>query len=200
MSHPKGSRRPFILFVTWGRRAYRDASARRTIGILWDVGTFWPRAVHPLAPPCYMERTAPDLLNRMGRRPASGHQRLLLSAHSQGSVIAAAAIMQTEAALLERISLLTYGSPLRRLYATAFPAYFGGEALGRLGQFLRRDGWVADGEYGESRMERAGWRWHNLYRSTDFIGGPLFAEWRAIVGPFFAQPPHVEHFNLVTTA
>ncbi|PNG17094.1 hypothetical protein, partial [Streptomyces cahuitamycinicus] len=37
----------FILFVTWGRRAYKDASARRTIGILWDVGTFWPRASHP---------------------------------------------------------------------------------------------------------------------------------------------------------
>ena len=28
-------------------------------------------------------------------------------------------------------------------------------------------------------------------------GGPLFAEWRAIVGPFFAQPPLVEHFTLV---
>lgn len=37
----------FILFVTWGRRAYKDASARRTIGVLWDVGTFWPRAAHP---------------------------------------------------------------------------------------------------------------------------------------------------------
>lgn len=37
----------FLLFVTWGRRAYKDASARRTIGILWDVGTFWPRAAHP---------------------------------------------------------------------------------------------------------------------------------------------------------
>lgn len=37
----------FVLFVTWGRRAYKDASARRTIGILWDVGTFWPRAAHP---------------------------------------------------------------------------------------------------------------------------------------------------------
>lgn len=41
----------FLLFVTWGRRAYKDASARRTIGILWDVGTFWPRAAHPFAPP-----------------------------------------------------------------------------------------------------------------------------------------------------
>lgn len=24
-----------------------------------------------------------------------------------------------------------------------------------------------------------------------------FAEWRAIIGPYFAQPPHVEHFELV---
>jgi heme-degrading monooxygenase HmoA len=30
-----------------------------------------------------------------------------------------------------------------------------------------------------------------------FRGGPLFAEWRAIVGPFFAAPPVVEHFTLV---
>jgi heme-degrading monooxygenase HmoA len=30
-----------------------------------------------------------------------------------------------------------------------------------------------------------------------FRGGPLFAEWRAIVGPFFAAPPAVEHFTLV---
>jgi heme-degrading monooxygenase HmoA len=31
-----------------------------------------------------------------------------------------------------------------------------------------------------------------------FRGGPLFAQWRAIVGPFFAAPPLVEHFELVT--
>lgn len=31
-----------------------------------------------------------------------------------------------------------------------------------------------------------------------FRGGPLFAEWRAIVGPFFAAPPVVEHFELVS--
>ena len=31
-----------------------------------------------------------------------------------------------------------------------------------------------------------------------FREGPLFAEWRAIIGPFFAQPPHVEHFTLLT--
>lgn len=30
-----------------------------------------------------------------------------------------------------------------------------------------------------------------------FRQGPLFPQWRAIVGPFFAQPPQVEHFSLV---
>lgn len=30
-----------------------------------------------------------------------------------------------------------------------------------------------------------------------FRQGPLFAQWRAIIGPFFAQPPQVEHFSLV---
>lgn len=41
--------------------------------------------------------------------------------------------------------------------------------------------------------------WDTLEDHTvKFRQGPLFAEWRAIVGPFFAQPPVVEHFTLVT--
>lgn len=40
--------------------------------------------------------------------------------------------------------------------------------------------------------------WDTLEDHTvHFRGGPLFAEWRAIVGPFFAAPPVVEHFTLV---
>ena len=40
--------------------------------------------------------------------------------------------------------------------------------------------------------------WDTLENHTvDFRQGPLFAEWRAIVGPFFAAPPSVEHFTLV---
>ena len=39
--------------------------------------------------------------------------------------------------------------------------------------------------------------WEKLEDHTvAFRGGPLFAEWRAIVGPFFNGPPHVEHFEL----
>jgi len=40
--------------------------------------------------------------------------------------------------------------------------------------------------------------WATLEDHTvKFRGGPLFAEWRAIVGPFFAAPPAVEHYPLV---
>ena len=28
-----------------------------------------------------------------------------------------------------------------------------------------------------------------------FRQSPAFADWRAIIGPFFVQPPHVEHFT-----
>ena len=41
-------------------------------------------------------------------------------------------------------------------------------------------------------------RWATLEDHTvGFREGPLFAQWRAIIGPFFAQPPQVEHFELV---
>jgi hypothetical protein len=30
-----------------------------------------------------------------------------------------------------------------------------------------------------------------------FRGSELFPQWRAIVGPFFAEPPRVEHYHLV---
>jgi len=41
--------------------------------------------------------------------------------------------------------------------------------------------------------------WETLEDHTvAFRQGTLFPEWRAIVGPFFAQPPVVEHFVLVT--
>jgi hypothetical protein len=143
----------FILFVTWGRRAYKDASARRTIGILWDVGTFWPRAAHPFAPPCYAERAVPDLTWRIATWTQHTGGRLVLSGHSQGSVLAAAAAWQLPAAVRGRIALLTYGSPLERLYGRWFPAHFGPPALAA----LHRD--VAS--------------WGNLWRATDPIGGPV---------------------------
>jgi heme-degrading monooxygenase HmoA len=41
--------------------------------------------------------------------------------------------------------------------------------------------------------------WDTLEDHTvHFREGPLFPQWRAIIGPFFASPPVVEHFDLVT--
>ena len=43
--------------------------------------------------------------------------------------------------------------------------------------------------------------WATLENHTvDFRESSAFAEWRAIVGPFFAAPPTVEHFNLLATS
>ena len=40
--------------------------------------------------------------------------------------------------------------------------------------------------------------WDTLENHTiDFRESPAFTEWRAIVGPFFAGPPAVEHFKLL---
>nr|WP_308369281.1 MULTISPECIES: hypothetical protein [unclassified Streptomyces] len=146
----------FVLFVTWGRRAYRDPAARRTIGILWDVGTFWPRAAHPFAPPCYAERAVPDLTWRMTGWTGRTGGRLVISGHSQGSVLAAAAVWQLPPQVRHRVALLTYGSPLSRLYGRWFPAYFGPGPL--------------------TALHREVDCWRNLWRSTDPIGGPVLAD------------------------
>ncbi|GEC05174.1 hypothetical protein SSP24_28290 [Streptomyces spinoverrucosus] len=143
----------FILFVTLGRRAYKDRSARRTVGVLWDVGTFWPRAAHPFAPPCYAERAVPDLTWRISTWTRTTGGRLVISGHSQGSVLAAAAAWQLTPAVRKRVALLTYGSPLERLYGRWFPAHFGPAALAALHDEVDC--------------------WRNLYRVTDPIGGPV---------------------------
>jgi heme-degrading monooxygenase HmoA len=40
--------------------------------------------------------------------------------------------------------------------------------------------------------------WATLENHTvDFRQSELFTQWRGIVGPFFASPPVVEHFDLV---
>ncbi len=142
-----------VALITLGRRAYRNVSARRTVGILWDVGTFWPRAAHPFAPPCYAERAVPDLTWRIATWTQATGGRLVLSAHSQGTVLAAAAVWQLPPDTRRRIALLTYGSPLERLYGRYFPAYFGPPALETLHRELHA--------------------WRNLWRRTDPIGGRI---------------------------
>jgi len=141
--------------------AFRNQSTRRIVGILWDVTTFWPRANHPLTPACSAQRAVPQLADRIVALTAGETDSLVLSAHSQGSVLAAAAVLRlaqdedlARHRALERMSLLTYGSPLRRLYARSFPAYFRASVL--------REVW-----------EETGGQWLNLWAQTDPIGGEI---------------------------
>ena len=169
----------FVLALLWvGRQAYRNQAFRRTVGIAWDIGTFWPRAVHPLAPPCYAERAIPDLMGRL--KLFADHQdgrRVLLSCHSQGAVLGAVTLMQVEQATSTNTCYLTYGSPLTRLYQRFFPAYFSPQALDRLGGFLV----AAPAPAPDAQNPRANWRWRNLYRRSDPIGGAIFVEYDAVL-------------------
>ncbi|MBG6064709.1 hypothetical protein [Micromonospora ureilytica] len=138
--------------------AYRTVEFRRHVGVLWDLGTFWPRAAHPFAPPCYAERAVPELTRRITYLVGRGNP-VLLTAHSHGSVLAAATMLQLPPQVSSRVALLTHGSPLRRLYARLFPAFVDDEVLHEIGA-------------------RVGWRWVNLWRDTDSMGGWIFSAHR----------------------
>lgn len=130
--------------------AVNNREQRRHVGVLWDVITFWPQANHPLTPPCYAERTVPELAGQLRHLGGEGRP-VVLAAHSQGSIIAAATILQTDPEALRRIRLLTFGCPLRRLYARNFPAYFGSQTL-------------------RAVHDRLPGGWINLWAPTDPIG------------------------------
>ncbi|MET8283237.1 hypothetical protein [Micromonospora sp. NPDC005174] len=142
--------------ILGGIFAYRTEGFRRHVGVIWDLGTFWPRAAHPFAPPCYAERAVPELTRRITYLVERGNA-VLLSGHSHGSVLLAAAVLELPPRISSRVALLTYGSPLRRLYARLFPAYIDDAVLHEIGR-------------------RVGWRWVNLWRDTDPIGGRVFAD------------------------
>jgi hypothetical protein len=84
--------------------------------------------------------------------------RVVLVTHSQGTVLGAAALVQPGCRPgNDQPALITFGSPLVKLYGWAFPAYFGPALLGP----LARDG--------GARLDD----WRNFYYPTDPIGGPV---------------------------
>ncbi|MEU8297685.1 hypothetical protein AB0C04_10400 [Micromonospora sp. NPDC048909] len=156
-----------VLVATIGALVYRNDTVRRTVGVVWDVGTFWPRTAHPLAPPSYSERAVPELqtriagllaLNRHDPRRMDG---IILSGHSQGTVICAAVILQLPARWRWRIWYFSYGCQLTRLYGRVFPAYFGPDRLPTVTEALTNP------------PGRTGWT--NFWRDTDPLGWPVNA-------------------------
>lgn len=144
------------------RKATTSPAMRRTIGTLWDILTFWPRRFHPLAVRPYAERAVPEFQGRVLEHVCGEGRPVAVSAHSQGSTLAFAALAPLDAdAVLSQVALVTFGSPIGGLYAQLFPAYYGADQVDALkAKLLGGDG--------------RGWR--NFYRTTDPIGGPVFGD------------------------
>lgn len=138
--------------------AFRNREARRGVAVLWDLGNFWPRWFHPFAPPTYSDTAVTKLRNDV-RQGLDDGTRVLLAPHSQGSIIASASVAYLDGPS-DRLALLTYGSPLSRLYPQVFPAVYTKEMQGAMCARL--------GSPGGSSL-----RWLNLWRSADPIGGPI---------------------------
>jgi hypothetical protein len=139
--------------------AWRNDRWRRVLGTLFDVGSFFPRSFHPFAPPSYAERAVPELTRRVWRLHDNGG-RVVLTAHSQGSVLAAAVLARELPGRPAEptVGLVSVGSPLGKLYRWAFPALFSDELLRTM----------AGGAPGFGPV-----RWENVSYATDYIGGPV---------------------------
>lgn len=151
-----------ILVFLW--REGRRTGVRRQVGMIWDVLTFWPRRTHPWAIRPYSERAVPELQERLCHH-LRRDRYVIVSAHSQGTVLAVAALaqlMRIESAAGGRVALVTYGSPVAQLYQRFFPAYFH--------QPLTLDlyGQLSDGEISSDMA------WRNFFRATDYVGKALF--------------------------
>lgn len=139
-------------------RKPRDGRLPSVLGNVWDVLTFWPRRFHPFGVPPYAERAIPEL-RWIIRRHRSRSRPFVLVGHSQGSVLAFAAVgAELGRDAKSTLSFLSFGSPLGTLYASGFPAYFGSDERGAV----------------RTSIEGSGGHWVNLYRSTDAISGPVF--------------------------
>ncbi|MBB2938032.1 hypothetical protein FHX82_005108 [Amycolatopsis bartoniae] len=144
------------------RQGWRDPARRRQLGVLWDVGTFWPRSYHPFAPPCYAERAVPDLQRRIWRLNDHGSPVVLVG-HSQGAVLSAVALLPgLSRARQGTIGLVTFGNPVSWLYSWAFSGWLNPRVLDAV---LRDTG-------GSARVVA----WRNFWYPTDPIGNSVTVE------------------------
>jgi hypothetical protein len=146
-----------LALVAAGRGAVRSAAVRRGVNVLWDVVAFWPREVHPVVPPPYAQRAVADVTDRVvWLLTTGGAGRVVLSGHSQGSLLCVAAVAHLPRELRERVALITHGSQLQLAFPRVFPAAV---PVALLRWVLRS----LDG------------RWRNLFRDTDPFGGAVLS-------------------------
>ncbi|EID55267.1 hypothetical protein [Saccharomonospora xinjiangensis] len=128
----------------------------RHLAAFADLVCFWPRVAHPVVPPSYALKVVPELAERTKEHLRTPDSRVVLAGYHVGgllAVITAGRLSdELDAAELERLGLLTAGTPLQWGYQRAFPGVFGHDGLVTL--FGALDG-----------------RWRGLCRGTDTFGG-----------------------------
>jgi hypothetical protein len=160
------------------RTARNDTGLRRAVGIIWEVASFFPRRFHPLAPPSYAERSVPELRGRLIDLTARG--RVLLVAHSQGTLISAAALLTllgdpTCRPHIRRIAWITFGCMLRRLFGRAYPHVVRRADLAALKTELEHREAAEGNDFPEPDVGRPPY-WMNFGRHSDYLGGRVFTE------------------------
>jgi len=140
------------------------------ISTIWDVLTFLPRSFAPLAVRCYAERAVPEFQGRIDYHIRKFSRPVVISAHSQGSIIAFAAVASLPDDYARNVALVTYGSPITSIFGRFFPEYFGSDAVAEVRAKLP-----------DPEPDTPGWR--NFYRRTDPIGGPVFEQQPATEPP-----------------
>ncbi|MGO1544465.1 MAG: hypothetical protein ACTHXA_09010 [Gulosibacter sp.] len=189
---------PLLVFASAGLVALVIANTaskdERPLGLLWDILCFLPRAGHPFAPPCYGERTIPELSVRVldwleandledaesqDREHAASTRKIVLAAHSMGAVLATATIFAALSArrredVKDRIGLLTFGIQLRPYFSRLFPDVLGPDVLGvpptLAPQLLSVDPWH------RQVLHEAGWGQQYGKRDTSGRYGPGLRE------------------------
>jgi len=138
--------------------AARQPEAGRRLGVIADLASFWPRESHPAVPPCYALKVVPELAARAAEHLRDPSTRVVLTGHSQGSLLVAVAAARLlgalEPAAAARLGIVTAGSQLQWAYPRAFPAVVSHRGLAHLSGGL-------------------GGRWRALCRGTDPIGGAV---------------------------
>jgi hypothetical protein len=149
-------------------------NANSKVKIVWDATTFWPRRFHPFAVRPYAERAVPELQGRLRHLILDRRCRVVVAAHSQGSILAYVALRHLvgwEARggpnIVPEVALVTFGCPLRKMHARFFPAYFRVEDMVDLEAHLFQ---------GDGADPCVGWT--NFFRRTDYIGQEVFTEAR----------------------
>ncbi|MEU6226557.1 hypothetical protein [Streptomyces sp. NPDC047042] len=131
---------------------------RQNAGLAWAFGAFWPRAVHPFAPPSWTVRAVPELVRRLRFLLRDPHRLVLIRAESMGAVLVLAAVWQLESDERLRIGLLSSGCPVRKHFVRQYPGFVCADSIR----------WLAPC----GTRERLG-AWINVWRDTDPLGGPM---------------------------